>query len=85
MLISVYLLIFEKIIYASGAAENMIPKWAWVSWMFVIVVAILVSILWVLILLNLWIDWFRERSRKVQRSRRGQTGRARSCGPVRPV
>jgi hypothetical protein len=61
MLIFVYLLIFEKIVYASGAAGNMIPKWAWVSWMFVIVAAILVSILWVLILLNLWIDWFREK------------------------
>jgi hypothetical protein len=64
MLIFVYLLILQKIVYASGAAGNMIPKWAWVSWMFVIVAAILVSILWVLILLNLWIDWFRERSRR---------------------
>jgi hypothetical protein len=73
------MLIFEKIVYASGAAGNMIPKWAWVSWMFVIVAAILVSILWVLILLNLWIDWFRERSH------RAQTGRVGSCGPVRPV
>jgi Mn2+/Fe2+ NRAMP family transporter len=44
MSIFVYLLIFEKIVYASGAARNMIPKWAWVSWMFVIVAAILVSI-----------------------------------------
>ena len=44
-----------------------------------IVAAILVSILWVLILLNLWIDWFRERSHRVQ------TGRAKCvglCGPV---
>jgi hypothetical protein len=44
MSLFVYLLIFEKIVYASGAAGNMIPKWAWVSWMFVIVAAILVSI-----------------------------------------
>jgi hypothetical protein len=35
MLIFFYLLIFEKIVYASGAAGNMIPKWTWVSWMFV--------------------------------------------------
>jgi hypothetical protein len=50
--------------YASGAADNMIPRWAWVSWMVVIVSAVLVSILWVL---NLWIDWFRERSRRAQK------------------
>ena len=49
--------------------------------MFVIVAAILVSILWVLILLNLWIDWFRERGRRAQRSPRAQMGRAGSCGP----
>jgi hypothetical protein len=33
---------------------------------FVIVAAILVSILWVLINLNLWIDWFRERTQRAQ-------------------
>ncbi|KAE8099704.1 hypothetical protein FH972_017661 [Carpinus fangiana] len=52
------------VFYASEAAGNMIPKWAWVSWMVVIVVAILVSILWVL---NLWIDWCRERSHRAQK------------------
>ena len=52
------------VFYASGAARNIIPKWAWVSWMVVIVAAILVSILWGL---NLWIDWFKERSRRVQK------------------
>jgi hypothetical protein len=52
------------VFYASGAAGNMIPIWAWVSWMVVIVAAILVSILWVL---NLWIDWFKERSRRAQK------------------
>lgn len=59
------LLVYKMgVFYASGAADNMIPRWAWVSWMVVIVAAILVSILWVL---NLWIDWFRERSRRAQK------------------
>ncbi|GMJ08199.1 hypothetical protein like AT5G14285 [Hibiscus trionum] len=39
--------------------ENSIPMWAWVSWMVVIVTAILVSIVWVF---DHWIDWFRRRN-----------------------
>ncbi|KAL3501054.1 hypothetical protein ACH5RR_035503 [Cinchona calisaya] len=47
-------------VFASGAADGgLIPKWAWISWMIVIVVAIWVSILWVL---NLWIDLSRRRA-----------------------
>ncbi|XP_023554709.1 TLC domain-containing protein At5g14285-like [Cucurbita pepo subsp. pepo] len=42
--------------YVSSAAENLIPKWAWISWMGVIGTAILVSILWVG---NHWVLWFR--------------------------
>ncbi|PSS28783.1 TLC domain-containing protein [Actinidia chinensis var. chinensis] len=45
--------------YLSGV--NGIPQWAWVSWMGVIVSAILLSILWVL---NLWMGLWRERSKK---------------------
>lgn len=46
-------------VFASGAADGLIPKWAWISWMIVIVVAIWVSILWIL---NLWIDLFKRRA-----------------------
>ena len=48
------------IFFLSGTANNVIPSWAWVSWMVVITTAIFVSISWVL---NHWIEWFRERSR----------------------
>lgn len=47
------------IFFVSGAAEAVIPRWAWISWMVVITSAIFVSILWVS---NNWIEWFRERS-----------------------
>ncbi|GAV90434.1 adh_short domain-containing protein, partial [Cephalotus follicularis] len=45
------------VFYLSGGADNLIPMWAWVSWMVVIVSAILVSILWVS---NNWLNWHRE-------------------------
>ncbi|ONI30146.1 hypothetical protein PRUPE_1G233600 [Prunus persica] len=47
-----------------GAAEPKIPRWAWVSWMVVILIAIGLSILWVL---NLWIDWHRNKVQKKER------------------
>ncbi|KAG9158960.1 hypothetical protein Leryth_013330 [Lithospermum erythrorhizon] len=47
-----------------GAAHNVVPKWAWISWVFVVFTAISVSILWVV---NRWIDYFRERNRKIQK------------------
>ncbi|KAL5552507.1 hypothetical protein UlMin_039908 [Ulmus minor] len=47
--------------YASGAADEVIPKWAWISWMLVIGVATLLSNFWVF---NLWIDWYNKRSLK---------------------
>lgn len=50
--------------YASGGANNLIPRWAWISWMVVIVVAVMISILWVS---NLWIFWFRQRSHRAQK------------------
>ena len=52
------------VFYASGGADGVIPRWAWISWMIVIVSAILVSILWVI---NLWIDLYRERTKKGER------------------
>ncbi|XP_022154177.1 TLC domain-containing protein At5g14285-like [Momordica charantia] len=45
--------------YANGGAESVIPKWVWMSWIFVVATAISVSILWIS---NLWVELFRERS-----------------------
>lgn len=47
--------------YFSGAANNVIPRWIWISWVFVVVTAISVSILWIS---NLWVELYRERSRE---------------------
>ncbi|XP_022735267.1 TLC domain-containing protein At5g14285-like [Durio zibethinus] len=35
------------VFYLSGMAKNLIPGWAWASWMVVIVTAILASIVWI--------------------------------------
>ncbi|XP_047317682.1 TLC domain-containing protein At5g14285 [Impatiens glandulifera] len=51
------------VFFASGAAENVIPRWIWVSWVIVVSVAISVSWLWIS---NLWIQLFAERSRKLE-------------------
>ncbi|KAJ0037559.1 hypothetical protein Pint_23661 [Pistacia integerrima] len=45
------------VFYISGAADSLIPKWAWVSWMVVIISAIALSILWIL---NNWLDLYKE-------------------------
>ncbi|CAK9138547.1 unnamed protein product [Ilex paraguariensis] len=50
------------VFYLSGAADEVIPKWIWVSWIIVVGMAISVSILWVS---NLWVDLYRERKRKL--------------------
>ncbi|XP_060212094.1 TLC domain-containing protein At5g14285-like [Lycium barbarum] len=47
--------------FASGKADGVISRPMWISWMIVIVSAILVSILWVV---SLWVDFFRERPKK---------------------
>ncbi|XP_077211907.1 TLC domain-containing protein At5g14285-like [Tasmannia lanceolata] len=44
--------------YLSGVADNVIPKWVWISWMVVVVSAISVSILWIS---NLWLELYKER------------------------
>ncbi|KAK9067357.1 hypothetical protein SSX86_014684 [Deinandra increscens subsp. villosa] len=44
--------------YLSGAADNVIPRWVWISWICVVVAAISVSILWIS---NRWIELYRER------------------------
>lgn len=50
--------------YVSGAAHDVIPRWVWASWVFVVVTAISVSIMWVS---NLWVELYREKSRKFER------------------
>ncbi|KAL6960462.1 hypothetical protein U1Q18_038225 [Sarracenia purpurea var. burkii] len=50
--------------YLSGAADSVIPRWVWVSWLVVVVMAISVSILWIS---NLWIELYRERTGKFEK------------------
>ncbi|XVE74827.1 hypothetical protein DITRI_Ditri12bG0049600 [Diplodiscus trichospermus] len=52
------------VFYLSGLAENLIPGWAWASWMVVIVTAILVSIVWVF---DHWVDWCKGRNYKAMK------------------
>ncbi|KAK1569331.1 hypothetical protein Q3G72_035540 [Acer saccharum] len=53
------LFVYNMVAYfVSGAADHVIPKWVWISWIIVVVSAISVSILWVW---NLWVELFRER------------------------
>ncbi|XVF43776.1 hypothetical protein PTKIN_Ptkin02bG0067500 [Pterospermum kingtungense] len=47
--------------YLSGVAENLIPVWAWASWLLVIVTAILISIVWAF---DHWVDWYKGRNFK---------------------
>ncbi|XP_031108166.1 TLC domain-containing protein At5g14285 [Ipomoea triloba] len=47
--------------FLSGAADTVIPRWMWISWIVVILTAISVSILWVF---NLWVDLYRQKTLK---------------------
>lgn len=49
--------------YLTGAADSVIPKWVWISWVVVVVAAISVSILWIL---NLWVVFFSEKKKKAE-------------------
>ncbi|XP_027352644.1 TLC domain-containing protein At5g14285 [Abrus precatorius] len=51
------------VFYASGGARGLVPAWIWVSWVMVVVMAIGVSIMWIS---NLWIQFYRERTRKLE-------------------
>ncbi|XP_052187145.1 TLC domain-containing protein At5g14285-like [Diospyros lotus] len=53
------------VFYSGGGAGDLIPKWAWISWMVLIVAAILVSILWVS---RLWVDFYSRRRRSIRKS-----------------
>ncbi|KAJ4729402.1 TLC domain-containing protein [Melia azedarach] len=53
------LFVYEMFVfYVSGAADHVIPKWVWISWLVVVTSAISVSILWIS---NLWVQLYRER------------------------
>ncbi|XP_022928325.1 TLC domain-containing protein At5g14285-like [Cucurbita moschata] len=52
--------------YVNGGAESVIPKWLWISWIFVVATAISVSIMWIM---NLWIELYRERMSKVEKKK----------------
>ncbi|XVF57855.1 hypothetical protein PTKIN_Ptkin07bG0016000 [Pterospermum kingtungense] len=52
------------VFYISGGADDVIPKWIWISWMFVVVIAIAVSILWIS---NLWVALFKEKKTKLEK------------------
>jgi hypothetical protein len=53
--------------YISGAAEGLIPRWVWVSWIVVVMSAISVSILWIS---NLWVELYRDRTGKLEKKTR---------------
>ncbi|KAF8378142.1 hypothetical protein HHK36_029479 [Tetracentron sinense] len=55
------------VFYFSGAADSVIPRWVWVSWMIVISTAISMSILWIS---NLWMELYRERTGQVKEKMR---------------
>ncbi|XP_018851090.1 TLC domain-containing protein At5g14285-like [Juglans regia] len=50
--------------YASGATKSVIPKWVWVSWIAIILTDVSVSILWVS---NIWAEFCRERTGKLDK------------------
>ncbi|KAK9272513.1 hypothetical protein L1049_002886 [Liquidambar formosana] len=61
------LFVYQMVVfYMSGVAENVIPRWVWVSWIVVVVMAISVSILWIS---NLWVEFYRERSEKLEKKK----------------
>ncbi|KAI3823976.1 hypothetical protein L1987_05422 [Smallanthus sonchifolius] len=53
--------------YSSGVADHVVPKWLWVSWVCVVVMAISVSVLWIS---NNWIELYRERMFKVEKGKK---------------
>ncbi|KAJ8758903.1 hypothetical protein K2173_002682 [Erythroxylum novogranatense] len=62
------LLLFEMgLFYLRGAADGLIPGWAWISWIVIIISAILLSMLWIG---NHWTNWFREKNSGVQKKLR---------------
>ncbi|KAF5746947.1 DNA-binding storekeeper protein-related [Tripterygium wilfordii] len=46
------------VFFISGEADSVIPRWVWISWMVVVVMAISGSLLWIW---NLWVELYRGR------------------------
>ncbi|XP_061345975.1 TLC domain-containing protein At5g14285 [Gastrolobium bilobum] len=56
--------VFRMIVfYAGGNARGLVPLWVWVSWVVVVLMAMGFSIMWIS---NLWLQLFRERTRKLE-------------------
>ncbi|KAK7338392.1 hypothetical protein VNO77_18999 [Canavalia gladiata] len=51
------------VFYASGGARGLVPVWIWVPWVMVVLMAIGVSIMWIS---NLWIQFYKERTTKLE-------------------
>ncbi|KAE9586572.1 putative TRAM/LAG1/CLN8 domain-containing protein [Lupinus albus] len=51
------------VFYVRGGADGLLPRWIWVSWVVVVVMAIGVSIMWIT---NLWLQHYRERTRRLE-------------------
>ncbi|CAL0323023.1 unnamed protein product [Lupinus luteus] len=51
------------VFYAGGGADGLVPRWVWISWVVVVVMAIGVSIMWIS---NLWLELYRKRTRKLE-------------------
>ncbi|XVF85183.1 hypothetical protein PTKIN_Ptkin17bG0098000 [Pterospermum kingtungense] len=56
------ILVCEMVVFdLSGLADNLIPTWAWISWMGLIIIAMLVTIARIY---HHWQDWYRERNKR---------------------
>ncbi|CAJ1947574.1 unnamed protein product [Sphenostylis stenocarpa] len=53
--------------YSGGGADGVIATWVWISWIAVVSMAIAGSVAWVW---NLWVEVYRERSRKIEKKTR---------------
>lgn len=63
-LVGPYFVYEMGVFYLSGAADSVIPRWVWVSWIVVVLTAISVSILWIS---NLWVELYRKRTGKLEK------------------
>ncbi|KAJ7970697.1 TLC domain-containing protein [Quillaja saponaria] len=60
--------VYEMLVFfMTGVADHVIPRWVWISWIGVVLMAISVSILWVS---NLWLELYRERTKKLEKKMR---------------
>lgn len=50
--------------YISGQADGLVPRWVWVSWITVVVIALLVSISWIS---GLWCELYAEKTDKMKK------------------